>query len=491
MSQEKYLAALAVTLPLVLAAAGSWMALRDAERAAALRLADLTRAMEEHAERAFAANDAVYHELQRVRASAVPGLLVAIRERLPHIQSITIRAADGQVLASSADAGQRGFRLTEARRGGGTIELTLEPEYFRDFYSRLAKPDAEMRFRIATGDGRILARWPNEESVLAVEETYSASRPVGAYPLFVSASQSPHAALAPWRHRTAILAAIALPCAAALLYVSLLAVRRMRRLQEEARSRRQIEERLRHSQKMDALGELTGGVAHDFSNLMAVISNAAHVLREKSGADGPELAAIHRAIDSGTRLTRQLLTFARRQPLEPAHVELQRALPGMAELLKSTVGSGIALGVHVAPDTPPVFVDAAELEMALINLAANARDAMERSGELEILARAAEPGEGPSPGTGYAIVSVSDSGAGIAPENLPRVFEPFFTTKPAGSGTGLGLAQVYSFCEQAGGGVQLESDVGIGTTVSLFLPAAARMSDAVVRERRPLASRSA
>jgi signal transduction histidine kinase len=217
----------------------------------------------------------------------------------------------------------------------------------------------------------------------------------------------------------------------------------------------------------------------------------AHVLRAKRGSDSPELAAIHRAIDSGTRLTRQLLTFARRQPLAPARVELQRALPEMADLLKSTVGSSVALGIHVAPDTPLVHVDPAELEMALINLAANARDAMQRSGELEILARAAEPGEGPHCATRYAIVSVSDSGAGIAPEILPRVFEPFFTTKPAGSGTGLGLAQVYSFCEQAGGGVQLESDVGVGTTVSLFLPAAAQMSEAVVRERRPQIIRTA
>jgi signal transduction histidine kinase len=148
------------------------------------------------------------------------------------------------------------------------------------------------------------------------------------------------------------------------------------------------------------------------------------------------------------------------------------------------VGSGVSLGIHVAPGTPRVRVDAAELEMALINLAANARDAMKRCGQLEILARAAEPGEGPGHGTRYAIVSVSDTGAGIAAEIRPRVFEPFFTTKPAGEGTGLGLAQVYGFCEQAGGAVQLESDVGVGTTVSLFLPAAAAVSQAVARERR-------
>jgi nitrogen-specific signal transduction histidine kinase/ActR/RegA family two-component response regulator len=228
-----------------------------------------------------------------------------------------------------------------------------------------------------------------------------------------------------------------------------------------------------YRQKMEALGQLTGGVAHDFNNLMMVVNNNAYLLASTipQAKDSPQLASILRAIESGTRLTRQLLAFARRQPLHPQVLDLHRALPGMAELMRSTAGGGVKLGVHVAPDTPPVLADPAELEMALINLAANARDAMNRSGELEILARAAEPGEGPDAGKRYALVSVSDTGHGISAENLSRVFDPFFTTKPPGSGTGLGLSQVYGFCHQAGGGVQLESEVGLGTTVSLFLPA--------------------
>ncbi|HET7669669.1 MAG TPA: ATP-binding protein, partial [Burkholderiales bacterium] len=129
---------------------------------------------------------------------------------------------------------------------------------------------------------------------------------------------------------------------------------------------------------------------------------------------------------------------------------------------KTTAGSRVALGVHVAPDTPAVEVDPNELEMALINLVANARDALERTGHIEVLARAE---------AGYAVISVSDSGQGIAPEVAARVFEPFFTTKPAGSGTGLGLSQVYGFCRQAGGEARIESDPGVGTTVSLYLPA--------------------
>src|SRR5204863_1980586 len=178
-----------------------------------------------------------------------------------------------------------------------------------------------------------------------------------------------------------------------------------RRLQEEARERARAEERLRHSQKMDALGELTGGVAHDFNNLMGVISNNAQLLRHAMGPDSAEVTAILRAIDGGSRLTRQLLTFARRQPMHPEVIDLARALPGMQQMLKSTVGSGVQLGIHVAPDTPSVCVDPAELEMALINLAANARDAMNRSGALEILARASDRS---------AVISVSDTGEGVA-----------------------------------------------------------------------------
>ena len=519
-----------MALPLVLLGAGSWMAHRDAERIAATRLDDLARVMEEHAERALETNAMVFRELQRVlgddsdtriraRERALHELLTAVCERLPHIRSITLWSADGRVLISSrifpvprtlgpaewqeyrtvptprawsvspllvdASTGEHYFRVSEARtHGKGFIELAMQPTHFTDFYSRLTKPEDQVVFRLVSGDGYVLARWPGapQAGMRVVDETYSAVRTVGGYAVFVSASQAPAVVFGPWRHQSTVLAAIALPSAAALLYASLLALRRTRRLLEEVRSRSLTEERLRHSQKMDALGELTGGVAHDFGNLLGVINNAAHVLHEDGANKSPALAAIFRAIDNGTRLTRQLLTFARRQPLHPEMIELQRALPGMAELLKSTVGSGVELGIHVAPDTPRVCIDRAELEMALINLAANARDAMDRKGHLEILARAIEGG---------TLISVSDTGEGIAPENLSRVFDPFFTTKPAGSGTGLGLSQVYGFCQQAGGRVQVESDVGVGTTVSLFLPAVAKMSEAVVRERRPQAVRTA
>ena len=457
MAQEKFLPALALALPLLLLAAGSWIAWRDAEHKAATRLAGITQAMAEHAERAFDANETVFRELERtgVRGEPLQELLTAICERLPHIRAITIRNAEGYVQMTTGGAGLRPFRESAARRGGGYTELALEPGYFIEYYDRLARPEDEVAFRIASADGRVLA----QTGVL--DPAYRASRATGS--MVVTASQSRHAVLQPWLQRTFLLAALALPSAAALLLVSLLVQRRTRRLHEQTLTR--------------------SGVAHDFNNVLAVIGSNAYVLRHRM-KDSAEITAILRAVESGARLTRQLLSFARRQPLNPQVIELQQALPQIADLLEGTAGSGIQVGIHVAPDTPRVCVDRAELEMALINLTANARDAMRGRGQLEILARGAEPGEGPDRRVAYAIISVSDSGEGIPPKVLARVFDPFFTTTPPGSGTGLGLAQVHSFCEQAGGGVQLESDVGVGTTVSLFLPQALAMSDAIAR--RPI-----
>src|SRR3954470_4083805 len=330
---------LAVALPLALFGAGAWMAHRDAERIAATRLDDLARVMEEHAARALETNAMVFRELQRVladdadariraREGALHELLAAICERLPHIRSINIWSADGRVLVSSlihpvppslgaADwqeyrtvptprawsvspllvdptSGEHYFRVAEARNGDGFIALSLQPSHFTDFYSRLANPEDRVSFRLITGDGYVLARWPGapRAGLRAVDETYSSFRGVGRYAVFVSASQPPHVVFGPWRQQTLVLAAIALPSAAALLYASLLALRRTRRLQEEARSRSRAEERLRHSQKMDALGELTGGVAHDLNNLIGVISNNAQLLRHAMGRETAELSAI-------------------------------------------------------------------------------------------------------------------------------------------------------------------------------------------------------
>ena len=233
-----------------------------------------------------------------------------------------------------------------------------------------------------------------------------------------------------------------------------------------------MEDALRQAQKLEALGRLTGGVAHDFNNALMVISNNLFLLRRKHPeADGPQVESIGRAVGSATKLTRQLLAFSRRQALVPEHIRLQDKVPALRDLLAPVLGSQVQLALDAAPDTRAILVDAAELELAMINLAINARDAMPAGGRFEVAARNASgplppPLEGP-----MVLLEVTDTGLGIAPEVLDKVFEPFFTTKPVGEGTGLGLSQVYGLCQRAHGMATVESRLGLGTTVRLFFPA--------------------
>jgi signal transduction histidine kinase/ActR/RegA family two-component response regulator len=219
------------------------------------------------------------------------------------------------------------------------------------------------------------------------------------------------------------------------------------------------------NQRLEALGQLTGGVAHDFNNLLMVISNYSHLIKARNPqlAGTPELAGIERAVGTGTKLTRQLLAFARRQPVRPEALRLQDRLPEIAGLLKASLGSGIRLECQVAPDTACVLVDPAEFELALINLSVNARDAMPNGGRLQVSASNDEDG--------MVRIEVADTGEGIAADVLPKIFDPFFTTKPVGHGTGLGLSQVYGLVRQAGGDARVQSQPGLGTTVALLLPA--------------------
>jgi PAS domain S-box-containing protein len=233
-------------------------------------------------------------------------------------------------------------------------------------------------------------------------------------------------------------------------------------------------DRLAQAQKMEAVGQLTGGVAHDFNNLLTVIGGRIEVMRRR--IDDPALVAgveaIERAVQRGQTLTRQLLAFSRRQALRPTVLDLRERLPRAFEMIRPSLRSDIELRVHVAPETWPVEVDANELELALLNLALNSRDALPAGGTLAITARneVLNSGEGDVGPGEYVRIAVSDSGQGIPPEILPRVFEPFFTTKEVNHGTGLGLSQVYGFATQSGGVARISSRVGEGTTVILLLP---------------------
>jgi len=251
------------------------------------------------------------------------------------------------------------------------------------------------------------------------------------------------------------------------------------RLEGEIAQRRVAEDKLRQAHKMEAIGQLTGGIAHDFNNLLtAVVGHLemaeARLVRD-SRTSGLVQAAL-RAADRGAALTRHLLAFARRQHLEPRPIDIAAVIDGVEKMLRQTIGPDIRLVSHVGSDLPPAWVDPNQLELAILNLALNARDAMAAGGKLRIAAASgrAETGISPpelSPGN-YLIVSVSDTGAGMTPETLARAFEPFFTTKGAGRGSGLGLSIVHGFAAQSGGSVQITSSLGNGTRVDLWLPRA-------------------
>jgi signal transduction histidine kinase len=243
---------------------------------------------------------------------------------------------------------------------------------------------------------------------------------------------------------------------------------------------REAEQRSFHNQHVEALGRLTGGVAHDFNNLLGVISNSAHLIQRY--ADAPALhapvAATLRAVDVGSQLTQSLLRIAGRQPVRPRALDLVRELPEMQELLQTVLGKRIAIAVAVAPQTLPVTADASEFELALVNLALNARDAMPDGGEVWLRAANARADDTLSLPNGHAAgpwvtISFTDEGSGVDAAAACRAFDPFFTTKEFGKGTGLGLSQVRGFCTQAGGVATLTSTPGLGTTVSLLLPASA------------------
>jgi PAS domain S-box-containing protein len=239
------------------------------------------------------------------------------------------------------------------------------------------------------------------------------------------------------------------------------------------------QEQLVQSQKMEALGQLTGGVAHDFNNLLMVVSGHADLLRRRAD-DNPQLAksleAILQAVRRGESLTRQLLSFARRQRLDPRSVNLAEHFENFHQMLASSMKGNVRLSVLMPEDLWSVLVDPNELELALVNIAVNARDAMPDGGPLTFMAenRTLAPGDvGPDLEGEFVALAATDGGGGIPPDVLPKVFDPFFSTKPAGKGTGLGLSQVYGFARQSGGTVEITSTVGEGSTITLYLPRAA------------------
>jgi len=411
----------------------------------------------------------------------------------------------------SRATGERAFDMSRRRevrgRFEGTVHVSLRPEYLTDFYSEMAVLDPGLRMTVVRLDGAVVVRWPGLSPIdqtvppddpmmrliaggqlagsLVAPSPFDGTerlrtfRRLGPYPLFIVASMDRKVVTNAWLQRVGLLALFVFPLAIGLAVSAHLSRRRVNaeikvvhRLDEETARRQRAEIALLQAQKLEAMGRLTGGVAHDFNNLLSIVGSNVEVLRRLNLdpiATG-RLDAIARAVASGAKLTRQLLAFARKQALLPRRVFLQERISELLDLLRPLLGAGIQIEATVHPQTPPVDLDPAELELALINVAINASDAMSGSGMLTITVH---PGTIDAPGTNtprdFVVVDMDDTGPGIPASLADKVFEPFFTTKPAGQGTGLGLSQVRAFAQGAGGDAKVLPAPGGGARVRLWL----------------------
>jgi two-component system NtrC family sensor kinase len=400
------------------------------------------------------------------------------------------------------------FGVSRRRESGdgsftGVIQASVLPEYFENFYARIGH-DAGSFFALGLTDGTVLARYPMLDREIRLDpkgkvgQRISASpmaglmtmtspsdgterrlgyRRLANYPIYVAAGLETSAIQARWLATMGQHLIFGLPATALLFFILALALRRTRRLYFESAKRLEAEEALKHSQRLEALGQLTGGVAHDFNNLLTVIRSSVDLLRRPNLPEERRLRYVNAISDTVTRaakLTAQLLAFARRQTLKPEVFDVGASVGSIGDIIGTLVGSGIEI-VRTVPDEHCfINADASQFETALINMAVNARDAMQGEGRIGIAVSTVEglPDRSTAPARpdGYVAVSVEDSGAGIPPEQLGRIFEPFFTTKEVGQGTGLGLSQVFGFAKQSGGEVVALSEVGRGSTFTLYLP---------------------
>jgi len=237
-----------------------------------------------------------------------------------------------------------------------------------------------------------------------------------------------------------------------------------------------LQDHIARIRKLESLGQLAGGVAHDFNNMIGVILGSVELAREELPPDSPasaELDEIRGAAERSAQLTRRLLAFARQQPASPQVLDLNDAVMGMVKMLRRLIGEHIELTVHPGDDLPPVFMDPSQIDQILTNLLVNARDAITGTGSIRIETTRHPLPAGAAAGAGGpgVLLAVRDDGCGMSPELVERIFDPFFTTKPQGEGTGLGLATVFGIVAQNKGTIQVESRAGKGTSFLVFLPA--------------------
>jgi signal transduction histidine kinase/ActR/RegA family two-component response regulator len=421
----------------------------------------------------------------------------------------------------------RAIRHPDSGAFEGAAFAWINLAYFEDFY-RAVELNENGAIILHHRDGTVLARYPHSDKAMGssfadlppfrdvlshsmagtvlMESPIDGSirvlaiRALKAFPLAVQVSVDESRVLEDWRRQAFIFTLLAVGASAVIVTQLLLLAQRSHEvevlagefraasevaqqansaLREQMSERERAEAALRQAQRIEAVGQLTGGVAHDFNNLLTVILGNLDLVEATEGRDPrtPErLVAMRGAAERGARLTGQLLAFARRQPLAARPVDLNGVVTGMDGLLRSALGANVRLRNRLADNLWPALVDPTQIELVILNLAINARDAMPAGGDIEIETgnvhlgapkRAEEAAAGD-----YVMVRVSDTGTGMTPEVLTKAFEPFFTTKPVGAGSGLGLSQVFGTARQSGGDVTIESEPGRGTTVTLHLPRA-------------------
>ena len=394
----------------------------------------------------------------------------------------------------------------------GVLEISVLPSNFFHFFATLAYAEGQ-QFSLIRDDGLFLARYPMAPSgaptrldensgfrrtiartpagglfttlspIDHIERRFAARRLDGT-PLYVTTGFSTAVMRSEWLWGIAAHLIYGVPVTLFLFFSLFAVLLRTQRLYTEINRRAAAEEALRQSQKLDAIGHLTGGVAHDFNNLLTIIiGNLEAAQRQlESWTDGAQIKlsrrlenAMHGAQRAAT-LTKRLLAFSRQQPLSPALLDVNRVLNGLSDFLRRALGEDVSLEIVGGGGVWPVEADAAELDAAILNLAVNARDAMPEGGKLTIEASNSylddsycrqnadvQPGQ-------YVQIAVTDTGSGMPKDVIERAFEPFFTTKESGQGTGLGLSQVYGFVKQSGGHVKIYSEAGEGTTIKIYLP---------------------
>ncbi|HTI17605.1 MAG TPA: ATP-binding protein [Trinickia sp.] len=451
--------------------------------------------------------------LANSRYYPAPHASIAEREDFMGIRGGRILEHVSKTMISHAGAGEAVFNMGIARRNvdgsfGGLVSVALRRSYFESFYRDLLGNDSRaLTISLLRADGAVLASYPGspegatpatlasalrtnaKAGVLRIGpslETGSseilAYRRVGSYPVYVSCTHSGTVIWEDWYRRAAVFAASIFTPSIVLWIVLGLSLKRLAaeeqawsRWRAEASMRRSIETAYRQSRKMEALGNLVGSVAHDFNNLLMIVATNVQVARRRGAANvESELTAIDRALKSGQSLTRQLLGVARKQPLRNEIIDIARWIATGRELVSASLGAKVSLAIDLARDVWPIEVDIAELELALINIAVNARDAMPNGGRFTIRANNVrlERQNGFAFAGEFVQLSLEDTGVGMTPDVLAHAFEPLYTTKPNGMGTGLGLPQVYAFCERSGGLATIESKLGNGTAVRLYLPRA-------------------